>query len=213
MRLGLTRPSRHWARIFALAVVAAAAALLLPFHFTTRVVIGWDAGVAVYLALVWRMMATATVHDIRSVALAEDESPWAVTSLLVGAACASLLAIAVVITTSATLEPVPRRLYLGLAACTILLSWLLVQTVYAVHYAHVYYGNGASAGLKFPNGHQPIYTDFAYFAFVIGMTCQVADVVTTSSAMRHLALVHGIISFFFNTILIALSVNIAASFL
>src|SRR5690606_19070055 len=102
----------------ALAFAAAAAGFLLPpeIHFTTRAVIAWDSGVAVYLALIWRMMATATERDIRAVALAEDEAPWAASSLLIGTACASLLAIAIVISTSAAFEPVLRRLYLALAA-------------------------------------------------------------------------------------------------
>lgn len=219
MRLGLTRPSRHRRRLLALIAVAVLAGLLLPSHLqtATRAVIGWDAGVAVYLLLVWRMMATATEHDIRSRARLEDESPSGVTILLVAAACASLLAIAIVISTSASLEPVTRQRNLALAAVTILLSWLLVQTVYAVHYAHSYYSDGENgeiaAGLGFPNEDPPLYADFAYFSFVVGMTCQVADVSTTNGVMRRMVLIHGIISFFFNAIIIALSVSIAASFM
>lgn len=214
MRLGLTRPSRHWARLLILVLVAVATGFLVSAqtNFAARVVIGWDAGVVVYLGLVWAMMATATEQDIRARAVIEDESFWGVTMLLVAAACASLLAIVIVIGTSASLEPLMRRLYLGLAALTICLSWLLVQTVYSVHYAHVYYSADGS-GLGFPNEDPPLYADFAYFSFVIGMTCQVADVATTSREMRRVVLVHGVISFFFNAILIALSVNIAGSFL
>jgi uncharacterized membrane protein len=220
MRFGLTRPSRHRRRLLALAVVAIVVGVLLPADVQTaaRVVISWDVGVAVYLLLVWGMMARATEHDIRVRALVEDESPSGVTALLVAAACASLLAIVVVISTSASLEPWTKKLHLGLAAATILLSWLLVQTVYAVHYAHSYYGDGAdreiAAGLRFPNKEPPpLYADFAYFSFVVGMTCQVADVSITNSEMRRMVLIHGVISFFFNAIIIALSVNIAASFM
>lgn len=112
------------------------------------------------------MMATATEQDIRARAGMEDESFWGVTMLLVAAACASLVAIVIVIGTSASLEPLMRRLYSGLAALTICLSWLLVQTVYAVHYAHMYYsahGKGGKAGLGFPHDDPPLYADFAYF--------------------------------------------------
>lgn len=220
MRLGLTRPSRHRRRLLALVVVAVLAGLLLPLHLrmATRAVIGWDVGVAVYLLLMWRMMGMATEHDIRVRARLEDESPSGVTLLLVAAACASLLAIAIVISTSASLEPVTRGLHLGLAALTILLSWLLVHSVYAVHYAHSYYSKGKdgeiAGGLGFPNAKTPpLYADFAYFSFVIGMTCQVADISTTTGVMRRMVLIHGVISFFFNAIIIALSVNIAASFM
>jgi len=219
MRLGLTRPSRHRRRLLALVVVAIVVGALLPGHLqtATRVVMSWDVGVAAYLLLVWRMMGRAIERDIRVRARIEDEGPSGVTVLLVAAACASLLAIAIVISTSGSLEPLTRRLHLGLAAVTILLSWLLVQTVYAVHYAHFYYSAGAdggiAAGLGFPNKEAPLYADFAYFSFVIGMTCQVSDVSTTSREMRRMVLIHGIISFFFNAIIIALSVNIAASFM
>jgi uncharacterized membrane protein len=94
---------------------------------------------------------------------------------------------------------------------------MLVHTLFAVHYAHGYYGDaprdgrgGIAGGLAFPGGAEPDYWDFLYFSFVIGMTSQVSDVQTTSPWMRRLCLAHGIVSFFFNTVILALTVNSAA---
>jgi uncharacterized membrane protein len=101
-----------------------------------------------------------------------------------------------------------------LALGTVALSWALLHTVYSLHYAHVYYGDidpgkqfRAEKGLEFPGKDEPDYLDFAYFSFVVGMTCQVSDVQVTSKRMRRLTLLHGIISFAFNTVILALLIN------
>ena len=92
----------------------------------------------------------------------------------------------------------------------VICSWFLVHTVFIFRYAHIYYGSGDKpvGGLDFPGDDEPDYLDFAYFSFIIGMTSQVSDVDITSSVMRRLALLHGILSFFFNAVIIALSINI-----
>jgi uncharacterized membrane protein len=103
---------------------------------------------------------------------------------------------------------------LALATVTIALSWAAVHTTFALHYAHEYYRGDKPGGLDFPSGHddeKPDYWDFVYFSFVIGMTAQVSDVGVTDKIIRRTATVHGIISFVFNTALVALMVNIAAS--
>jgi uncharacterized membrane protein len=95
----------------------------------------------------------------------------------------------------------------------VVLSWMFIHTVFAFHYAHGYYANQSSGEgcLDFPATEKPVYWDFLYFSFVIGMTAQVADVQTKTVAMRKLVLVHGVIAFFFNTAILALGVNLAAS--
>ena len=103
---------------------------------------------------------------------------------------------------------------LALAIVTITLSWALVHTAFALHYAHEYYRGKTPGGLQFPSGEEHVdadYWDFVYFSFVIGMTAQVSDVGITDKIIRRTATVHGIISFMFNTALLALMVNIAAS--
>ena len=102
---------------------------------------------------------------------------------------------------------------LALATVTIFLSWTFIHTIFALNYAHDYYGeHGAKrSGLKFPDDADPDYWDFVYFSFVVGMTCQVSDVAVASQPIRRTVIAHGVVSFFFNTALLALTVNIAAS--
>ena len=104
-------------------------------------------------------------------------------------------------------------LQLALATTTLVLSWAFTHTIFALHYAHDYYGErgGKSCGLNFPDEKNPDYWDFVYFAFVIGMTSQVSDVAVASKPIRRTVNAHGIVSFFFNAALLALTVNIAAS--
>jgi uncharacterized membrane protein len=100
---------------------------------------------------------------------------------------------------------------LVLAVATIVLTWSAIHTTFALHYAHDYYRGAKAGGLAFPGGEQPDYWDFVYFSFVIGMTAQVSDVDITDRLIRRTATVHGIVAFIFNTALVALMVNIAAS--
>ena len=126
--------------------------------------------------------------------------------LTAGAALASLIAIVVEIGASSK-----ATTHILLAITTIVLSWVMVHTTFALHYAHDYYRPGKPGGLKFPDEDKPDYWDFVYFSFVIGMTAQVSDVAIAERGMRRTATAHGIVSFAFNTALLALMVNIAAS--
>ena len=102
-------------------------------------------------------------------------------------------------------------IYAALAIGTVVLSWTFIHTIFALHYAHEFYGEGRHRnGLHFPGEGQPDYWDFVYFAFVIGMTFQVSDVAVVHKSVRRLVVVHGVLSFFFTTAIIAMSVNIAA---
>ena len=141
----------------------------------------------------------------------EDEGRFAILILTVLAALASLGTIVAELGTSQGAGRTPGQL--ALATVTIVLSWLLVHTIFALNYAHDYYGeHGAKkSGLKFPDEDDPDYWDFVYFSFVIGMTCQVSDVAVASQSIRRTVNAHGVVSFFFNTALLALTVNIAAS--
>ena len=135
-----------------------------------------------------------------------DEGALVILILTVGAAVASIGAI--------VLELARARdgASAGLAAVTVTLSWAFIHTVFAFHYAHAYYGGDNSEGcLDFPGAAKPLYWDFLYFSFVIGMTAQVSDVGITDRTIRRTATAHGVISFVFNTALVALMVNIAAS--
>ena len=133
---------------------------------------------------------------------------------MIVAACMSLLAVILVLQEHKALQKI-GGLHLFMAAMAVIESWLLIHTVFTLHYAHVFYRSmqeadveGSGGGLIFPGGDNPDYEDFAYFSFVVGMTCQVSDVNVSSRSMRRLTLLHGLLSFAFNTMILALSINI-----
>ncbi|HKW90993.1 MAG TPA: DUF1345 domain-containing protein [Methylomirabilota bacterium] len=202
-------------RLFSAAAVAvvltAALFVATPWGLATRLLVGWDVGVTLYLILVFELMTGAGASEIRRRAAAQDEGQLAILVSTVGAGLVSLVAILVQLS-SASGSRGPARLIL--AASTILLSWAFIHTMFALHYAHEFYGEdaGPGGGMAFPGGdEEPDYWDFVYFSFVIGMTSQVSDVGVTSKVIRRTVAAHGIVSFVFNAALLALTVNIAAS--
>jgi uncharacterized membrane protein len=186
-------------------------AALLPdtLRLPTRLLIGWDAFAALYLALAYIMMLRCDTAHIRQSAILQDDGRFLLLLLTAVGALASLAAIVFELGVSKGSMP-----GLALAIVTITLSWTAVHTAFSLHYAHEYYRGSKPGGLQFPSGDskdEADYWDFVYFSFVIGMTAQVSDVGITDKIIRRTATVHGIISFVFNTALVALMVNIAAS--
>jgi len=205
-------------RLASSTALGVAAFFLLPLRYTgpTRTLVAWDLGVGLYLALAWTMVWRGTVEKMRWRARIQDDGAAAVLVLTLAAAAASLAAIGLELVGSKDLAPGVQQLHLALAGATILVSWCFLHTVFALHYAHEYYverGAPHRQGLIFPSDEPPDYADFLYFSFVIGTTSQTADVSIASRGMRRLALVHGVIAFLFNTTLLALTINIAASLL
>ena len=193
-------------------VVIAAAAFVTDWRLVTRLLTGWDTAVALYLGLALHLIARSDVRHIRRHAALQDEGQLAILTCTVAAALASLAAIFAELGTSAVGGSRPRG-YLILATLTILLSWAFIHTIFALHYAHEFYGEsaGPGGGMAFPGGDgEPDYWDFVYFSFVIGMTSQVSDVGVTSKPVRRTVAAHGIVAFVFNAALLALTVNIAA---
>jgi uncharacterized membrane protein len=184
--------------------------MLLPaaeFRFPTRLLIGWDVGVATYLAFAYYMIAHSDVARIKRRAATQDEGSTVILILTATAALASLGAILAELG-SAGRQP----MNLALAGLTIVLSWVFTHSMFALHYAHDFYDqHGPEGGLTFPGNEKPDYWDFVYFSFVIGMTSQVSDVAVACRPIRRTVSAHGVISFFFNAALLALLVNIAAS--
>lgn len=176
----------------------------------TRILIGWNVGVWLYLVLVIHLMAKTESHHIVARAVTQDEGRFAVLGLTV---IASLATIAAIVFEIAGAKSPGQHNNLLLAIWTILSSWFFIHTVFALHYAHEYYGEfgGKKSGLKFPDDEDPDYWDFVYFSFVIGMTAQVSDVAVSSKAIRQTVIAHSIVSFLFNVSLLALTVNIAAN--
>ena len=185
------------------------ALLPLSLRLVTRFLIGWDAFALLYLVLVYAMMLGGGQRHIRWRAVIQDDGRFLILMVTGLGAFASIAAI--VFELGASHHGVAA---LSLATATIVLSWALVHTVFALHYAHEYYRGSKPGGLQFPSGDthdHADYWDFVYFSFVIGMTAQVSDVGITDKTIRRTATVHGIISFVYNTALVALMVNIAAS--
>jgi uncharacterized membrane protein len=193
---------------------AGATWLLVPAALGTLgcLVAAWDAFGVVTLALLWASIFTADAARIRAVAAAEDLSRAVSFLFVLVAACASLLGATALLKTTAHLRPGELAQHLSLSVVAVGAAWLLVHTVFTLRYAHVYYEaneDGSDVGgLDFP-GHdpEPDYLDIAYFAFVIGMTAQTADVSISGRHLRRLALLHGLISFIFNTTLVALVIS------
>lgn len=191
--------------LFLLAVV-----LLLNggFHLANAVLLGFDLAALVFLGLLARMFECASPVRMRSQATALDTGRWGV--LWSGI----VLAVVVLVALGDELHAARAGgvLALAIGSASVVLSWLFLNTMFAIHYAHGFYGDfGAEhTGLEFPGTRQPDYWDFVYFAFVIGMCFQVSDVQITSRYLRRVALLHSVIAFFFNVFIIAITVNIVA---
>jgi uncharacterized membrane protein len=185
---------------------------------TTRAILAWDAGVIVYLALSAFLFTTERLDRMPADAAAQQEGEWTIFWLTVAAVSFSFAAILSEFADTKAMAPAQRNLHVILVAATLFVSWLMTHTSFAFRYAHEYYETasrekGIVGGLDFPGEKRPDYLDFMYFALVLGMTFQVSDVQITSRKFRRLASVHGLLSFLFNTIILALTVNLAAGLL
>jgi len=179
---------------------------------------GWNTVALVILALDWATILTTPQRKIRELAQQQDLSRFLVFLFVVVTSSAALFAVGFLVSVKKSETGGHFIIHLLLTLLTVICSWTLVHTVFGLRYAHVFYGDSDdpgvqkhAGGLIFPGDRPPDYFDFAYFSFVVGMTCQVSDVQITSRRMRRLTLVHSILSFGFNTIILALVINIAVS--
>ncbi len=198
---------RQWklhARLFISAAFGVAVTLVLlalPWRMATRILIGWDSGVLLYLVLSYRVAAHALIATIRQRAAINDEGAIVLLVLTTAAALASLAAVV------AELGHAPGRYQVTLGISTILLSWAFMHWIFALQYAREFYGAAGdkrTGGLLFPGKEDPDYWDFLYYALVVAMTAQVSDVQITSKTIRRLTTAHGVASFFFNVAVLAL---------
>lgn len=177
-----------------------------------RLIFGWDLATILYIGATLLMIARSTVETCHSRAALYDEGDWAILLLVIGSAAASFVAIfAELAALAGKSEPLLTGLIITIL--TVALSWTFTHLVFALHYANVYYKPNIDdpGGLIFPGARKPDYRDFVYYSFVIGCAAQTADVATTSRAMRHLTLVHGIVAFAFNTAILALAINVGGN--
>jgi uncharacterized membrane protein len=224
MRAGVLWPARvalghrYTASAGAIGILAF---LALPrdLSMAPRAVFAWDvAGVSLLLMFAFLLLREGDDEKMARNAAAQQEGEWTVFAITLAGVVVSFAAITRVMGIAKDMEGTERKLYIGTVGATLFLSWLVTHVVFALRYAHEYYERQPGAaqvdgGLEFPGGLPPDYWDFLYFAMVLGMTFQVSDVQILSRKMRRLATVHGLIGFLFNTVIVALTVNIAATLL
>ena len=187
-------------------------ALVLPksIDLATRVVAGWDVGACAMLSLAWLIIARADPSETKRRASSLDPGRTAVWLLVLLSSISSLFAATVLMRHAKTLGAEGETLLVMLALGAVITAWLLTHTSYTLRYAHLYYRDcgGGIGGLEFPGNKPPCDFDFAYFAFTVGMCFQVSDVVVTSPSMRRTVLGQSLLSFVYNTVIVALALNL-----
>ena len=203
-------------RVYLAIAAGITAFVLLPstIAFNLRAAIAWDAFALVYLALAFALMITSTSEVLRQRAAKQDDSRVVILTIILLAIAASFWAIAGVLREARQVEE--KFLPVTFATASLCLSWTVTQVVFTLHYAHEYYSPDEGPerlreGLHFPDTGKPDYWDFFYFATSFGAASQTSDVSIRTKALRRLATLHAVISFFFNVAVLALAVNIGAS--
>jgi uncharacterized membrane protein len=181
-----------------------------------RIVAAWDVGSLFYVLFTLFFFIRTLGRDISADAKRHQEGEWTVFTITLLGAVMSFAAI--FLFSQAAGHKTHEGISLAFVIATLILSWATTHITFAYRYAHEYYsydlgGEDIDRGIEFPHDDRPDYLDFVYFAFVLGMTFQVADCNITAKKLRRLATVQGLIAFLFNTVILALSVNIAASLL
>ena len=196
-------------------ILACTLAWLTTWHWSTVLLISWNSAVGLYLLHVIKLMRDADHSEMQQQAKKQDESKWVIMLIVLLALIMCLVAILL------QLSHLPasgalKLGHIGLSLLTIVSAWLFMHTVFALHYAHDFYmarSRDENGGLDFPQTEQPTYPDFLYFSYIIGTSAQTADVSITTRHMRLLNLFHAVLSFGFNTTILAICINIAAGFL
>jgi uncharacterized membrane protein len=198
-------------------IVVGAGCLAFPqMNTSTRLILGWDALSTTFLGAMFASMISHSPTEIRARAALDDEGKGVILGLTLLAASASVWAVGIELSLAKDAHHFMKVVHITLAFGTVLASWTMVQMIFALHYAHEYYGvdedDGArdSMGIEFPGTLDPDYWDFLYFAIVIGVACATADANITSKGLRQLATVHCMVAFAFNTIIVALTINLTA---
>ena len=204
--------------VYGLVAGLATAALPVTLGLEFRALLAWCVGLAVYLGLAWWLCVGFDAKRTRERAQAQDEPSIVLFLVLILANLACMAAITLLMQQSRDLPGLQRGLHISVSVAALAASWLFIQTLFTFRYAHRYYFEEKlkepdGPGLQFPGGLDPDYFDFLYYAHVVGMTSQVSDVQVTSREMRRLTLVHGVMSFGFNMLILALSINVVAGLL
>lgn len=190
--------------------VAVAAAGLLVGVSRLAPLAGWDSAGLIYVA--WTWLALRRIDAETSSRLARRESPGRAVAdgLLLAASVASLAAVGSVLLEAASAGGAAKALLIGLGVISVVLSWAVVHTVFALRYARLYYDGDPQGGIDFNDGEPPTFRDFAYVAFTVGMTFQVSDTEITSREMRGMVLRQALLSYLFGAVIIAVTINLVA---
>ncbi len=182
-----------------------------------RMILAWDAFCLTMIALSWALFFSTGEKELCDVVAVQDEGLKVIFTIVLVALCFSVFATLLLLSSQS--EPyMDKILYMTITLSPVLLSWILLHTIFTIRYAHLYHDHNSLAtgsnvgGISFPSKEAPDYVDFAYFSFVIGMTFQVSDVQVESRVIRRFVLMHSLISFVFNTIIVALTINTIAGF-
>ena len=211
MKPRIVKPIRAQPRLISAVILGGALCFILPGRTATRLLAAWDCATGLYLVLALVMMCRSSIERIRLRAAVQDEGRVVILVLTTVPALVSLAGVMVELARAKTYPAHDGWQHIALAGMTVLLSWTFLHTIFAVHYAHEYY-SGPKQGLEFPGNEPPDYWDFVYYSFTIGTACATSDVNVTGKLMRRITIFHSIVAFFFNTTILALTVNIGAGF-
>jgi uncharacterized membrane protein len=195
-------------------LIFGALAALLRLSLGWAAMIGWVASATTLTVTAWgRFILKATPEETQARAANEDPGRIVVLALVLASSLISL-ALAIYITANAERLSDQGRWLTAFCAFSVLISWFTMHTSFTLHYAHLYYReDGTPGGLEFPGGEAPNDLDFAYFSFTLGMAFQVSDVAVSKAAFRQIVLLHALVSFLFNTAIVALTLNLIVNFL
>lgn len=191
--------------------------IVTPPHWTwiSRVLTGWNAATLILVPFTYILLRRLNAKQLRARYQEEDPTAPVIIVIVIAAALVSVIAIVALLATAKQVAPDVRFAHLALATMTVVNSWLLVHTMFTIHYADIYYSvpEGTPPPLKFPDTREPLFWDFVYFSFTIGVACQTADVATAQTDIRCLVTVHSIIAFVFNLFVLGFAVNVSAGLL
>jgi uncharacterized membrane protein len=204
---------RSHPRLWISAAVGCGIFFLLPAHWSTlsRVLVCWNGGAALFLCLIFFWMTRLTAEQICTRYIEEDESATIILVIVTVAALLSVVAIVEPLANIKQTAGTERIAHFALAALTLVNSWILVPTMFTIHYADIFYSvSEAERPLRFPETPMPVFWDFAYFSFTIAAACQTSDVSTLNSGVRRTVIAHTVISFLFNASILGFAINVTA---
>ncbi len=187
---------------------------------SVQFILVWSSFCFTVLLMLWAIILTTTAAEVRVIAGKQDSSRTIISAFVLSASVVSLFAVIFLMRTLPNPAEAGHPYHVGFAITSVILSWVMIHTIFAIRYAHLYYNllyeermsqKEHKGGLIFPNDDPPDYFDFAYFSFVIGMTWQVSDVQITSKRIRRIVLIHALLSFGYNTVILALTINIISN--